>query len=778
MRNNSGFFRVWLVRIVSLFYLWGISNEMTFAQSYVVSPGIPDFTDLTARCVVATYGTTTNPFQEQGIVSNRHQVITMQGTDIFTGDHLNFLPSGESQVVKLGNEYVDGEAESITYHFMVDRDRSVLLLKFAVVFVDPGHMPEYQPRFVVRIMDKDGNLIDACAEYDVSARPDIEGFQTNNYSGIPICWRDWTNVGLDMSALTGKEVQVQLVTYDCALMGHFGYAYFTASCVSHQLALKECGGNQFTIDAPLGFQSYLWQDGRTTPSTRWTQTGEDMNISCEITSATGCRFTLGARITSADQLPEEKELHDTICEGEAYKRYGYDLPEQREIGTFRYENTYFDPATCSDMGMTTLFLTVLPRYYPIEVELCPGESYIANGFNYDHPVSGEYRDTLWYSTTSRCDSVVVLHLIVYPAVEMTNDIVGDKQPCIGSAPSYSISEIWESGSYSWEFPDGYYVISGQGTSRVTVQVTDQAQAGNVNIHFGAAGCATGTEPFALDPKPVYRPELTDTICTGSEYRKQGFAVPAQNNPGVYIFRQYKTTMDGCDSIITLSLTVFETPVLHIQTSDTVICDGTVVKLAVENEKFKPFPFQAPSVVVGDILCEDGSIVKQKEYATSGKVAQGIVFWVDLSGEHGWAVHLYDQSIDCTWSSVYEDIPGLVTSNVYSVASMDTSGYDNTKAIREFGTASEYEAAYSVDFVNGWYIPAIGQLLQLYASIVEVNEGLKKVGGRMILFTDTDEWSYWSSTGVAKSAAWYMEIRGFEDGEVKTKAKKLRSIRSF
>lgn len=33
-----------------------------YAQGYVVSPTVPDFTDITAACVEATLGTTGNPF--------------------------------------------------------------------------------------------------------------------------------------------------------------------------------------------------------------------------------------------------------------------------------------------------------------------------------------------------------------------------------------------------------------------------------------------------------------------------------------------------------------------------------------------------------------------------------------------------------------------------------------------------------------------------------------------------------------------------------------------
>ena len=35
-----------------------------------------------------------------------------------------------------------------------------------------------------------------------------------------------------------------------------------------------------------------------------------------------------------------------------------------------------------------------------------------------------------------------------------------------------------------------------------------------------------------------------------------------------------------------------------------------------------------SVSIGDILCTDGSTVKPEQFASSGKTAEGIVFFVD------------------------------------------------------------------------------------------------------------------------------------------------------
>ena len=111
-------------------------------------------------------------------MEGRHTLITQQGTDPHTGDQLPLLPPGESAVIRLGNVRTGAEAEAITYRFIVEDDAAVLLLKFAVVLEDPGHEAIYQPRFVVRVLDGNGQLVESCAEYDVSAGAGIQGFET------------------------------------------------------------------------------------------------------------------------------------------------------------------------------------------------------------------------------------------------------------------------------------------------------------------------------------------------------------------------------------------------------------------------------------------------------------------------------------------------------------------------------------------------------------------------------------------------------------------------
>ncbi|MDR0872785.1 MAG: leucine-rich repeat domain-containing protein, partial [Prevotellaceae bacterium] len=564
------------------------------ASAYTVAPSCPDFTDINASYSVATTGSTSNPFANTGVVSGRHSIITAQGTDPNTGGALSLLPAGESRVIKLGNDRVGYEAETVTCHFMVDKDRPVLLLKFAVVFEDPAHNVVIQPRFVVRITDKDGNLIEDCAEYDVSAGADLEGFQTYNkgyYS--PIRWRNWTNVGLDMSRYIGKEVQVQFVTYDCAAGGHFGYAYFTAHCIPNILQLENCGGGNYTVEAPDNFASYLWDNGDQTRTSTRSAAETNKTLTCLVTSVTGCRFPLYAYVTnSAPSVPSVYK--DTVCEGETYSKHNFNLHTQFETGEKQYYNTYLNPTTCNGNVTDELILTVLPRYERIEATICQGEDYKANGFEILQPAAGVRYDTIKISSAGaggKCDRFRYLKLTVNVSLNMPNVIQGDHAPCVNEPVVYEFAGAETMTKYSWAFPANAVVLKGRYSSQVTLYFTDDTPA--QVILKGENGCGTGAVSFDVTPCPTYNQRFTDNICTGESYNNYGFNLGVQNTAGYFVHEKKLTTKLGCDSTVMLALQVNPIPTVRIEPIDPVLCypgDEITLYALDENEAMPQFVF--------------------------------------------------------------------------------------------------------------------------------------------------------------------------------------------
>lgn len=229
-----------------------------------------------------------------------------------------------------------------------------------------------------------------------------------------------------------------------------------------------------------------------------------------------------------------------------------------------------------------------------------------------------------------------------------------------------------------------------------------------------------------------------------------------------------TNAVGCDSVVTLHLTMaFE---VSIVASDDTICEGESVTLEVQVDNNQV-------VYVGDILCSDNSIVSPLAWPVTGKTAMGIVFHVDSTGMHGWAVHLHDQNTSIKWGGYGTNIPTMTNYSSAVEAIMDLDGYTNTQNIRNAGGASTFPAAYAVDFDNGWYIPAAGQLRLLYAEIVAINASLQVVNGTK--FPMNSGWYYWSSTEYGDNyAAWCVYIYGHVYRYYRNENGVVRSVRTF
>lgn len=160
---------------------------------------------------------------------------------------------------------------------------------------------------------------------------------------------------------------------------------------------------------------------------------------------------------------------------------------------------------------------------------------------------------------------------------------------------------------------------------------------------------------------------------------------------------------------------------------------------------------AQTAHVGDILCEGDLIVSPANYNASSHNAIGVVFYVDNTGQHGWAIALQDAG-SYAWGCYGSDMPIPNYTNKRQ-AIHDLDGYENTRIVRENCTDSP--AFHAVDFDNGWYVPAIGQLNYLYGNLVEVNASLQVAGGA----TFEGGWRYWSSTESSGYNAWCLSSSG-------------------
>ena len=177
---------------------------------------------------------------------------------------LRTVPDGELASVRLGNWLAGSEAERIEYKYHVDaRSSAVMMLKYAIVLQKPNDSCKPNPGFLLRVLDKNKNLISDCASADfdykaAAASGDPTWHESHPGSASDVVkWKDWTPVGINLSAYDGQDLTVQLTSYDCGGGGHYGYSYFTLHCTDGKFKGMKCGEINPVFEAPDGFV-YRW----------------------------------------------------------------------------------------------------------------------------------------------------------------------------------------------------------------------------------------------------------------------------------------------------------------------------------------------------------------------------------------------------------------------------------------------------------------------------------------------------------------------------------------
>lgn len=284
------------------------------------------------------------------------------------------------------------------------------------------------------------------------------------------------------------------------------------------------------------------------------------------------------------------------------------------------------------------------------------------------------------------------------------------------------------------------------------------------------GCdSVTTLVLTVNPAPHADTKVTITNLMGSyTWDKTG---ETYTETGLY--SKVYTTEDGCDSLDLLYLTIIE-----VDTSTNIICVGDTTELGIiatapditwENE------YHAKGNAIGDLLLDDGTIIKPDDYNPEMHATpKGVIFYLDESGLHGWALALKDAYAGmCTWSrgpaTVYENVNGLHQFPVVIDAIADTAGYGNTMEIKRTAEAAPGEdfamnapAAYYCYYYDhltgatgtqfkGWYMPSIGQLNILYLNRANVSTTL----GKTSLSAQQLKNQYYQSSTEASSSNAYM-----------------------
>ena len=220
-------------------------------------------------CYTGTYpGTNANWGPVGPPVAGRHELMTGSAVDLYGGFPV-VAPGGGTYSLKLGNDQVGAQTERVRYYIHVPNNANnySFTYKYAVVFQDPGHQPQDQPKFLIKAYDSvTGNLVPCSDRLYVSGTPGLGVIQSSVGSGV--YYLPWQSGSINLSGQSGKTIILDVENYDCALSGHFGYGYFdVVSCGTYNAVIAACAlsGNGLTLAAPPGYLTYQWYTANWTP---------------------------------------------------------------------------------------------------------------------------------------------------------------------------------------------------------------------------------------------------------------------------------------------------------------------------------------------------------------------------------------------------------------------------------------------------------------------------------------------------------------------------------
>ena len=417
-------------------------------------------------------------------------------------------------------------------------------------------------------------------------------------------------------------------TYTCTFRNSYGctstqdvtISVFAAPTISGTTAI--CSGNSTTLTAS-GADSYLWDNGATTPSITVTEAG-----TYTVTGSTsdGCSGSAGVTV-SVGALPTITIGGNTsFCQGASttLTAMGGDTYEWNN-GTTGSTLTATTPGTYTVTGTNasgcsntaSIQVTTKPSYVnlPVSAAICQGASYNAMGSTFS--TAGTYHIEGY--TTEGCDSIIDLTLTVNQLPSPT--ITGNTNICEGVSTTLAAlggtSFLWNNGSteqainvsnagvYSVIVTDangcsnstsatvgvntrptvtisGSTAICAGNSTTLTAQGADSylwnngsngqsisvTNAGTYTVTGTSANGCDNTTAVTVTVNPVYtNVPITQAICEGSSYNFFGTLLTTAGN-----YSHSGTTLAGCDSVVNLSLTVNPLPTATIS-GNTTFCEG-------------------------------------------------------------------------------------------------------------------------------------------------------------------------------------------------------------
>lgn len=529
--------------------------------------------------------------------TNRHEIISDSTAVDHYGGFPQLCPYGGKYSVKLGNDSIGKGAEGISYTFTVPTtvDTFTFTYFYAVVFENPGHPDEQQPRFFVTAYEVATGQIINCASYNYVSTGSLPGFNISpRNSGV--LYKDWTPTSLQFAGLQGKQVRLEFRTADCTLGRHFGYAYLdvASGCTNILATAPYCiETNSLILNAPYGFQNYTWYNTNyssvignqqsITLSPPPTTTGSYW-VDCVPYPGYGCRDTFEARVKP---LP----VPDTPAATPSY--------------------TY-----CQNQFATTLTATASQGNFLLWYNVATGGTGSQTAPQPSTSTSGDFDYYVTQKALFGCESFrrkITVHVLPTPQPSFTISNVRQCQ----NGNNFSITNNTtnqQNVAFTWNFGDGNTLV----TNLDTTITHTYSNSGQYNISLSATNgntCTANASPKSVYviPKPIANFTYPTIICpnqttvalndnssvpnglstvTAWYWNIDGNTYTIKNPPsfiptsniGVQV-KQVATTQEGCRSDTNYVILHIYTQPVASYTHNIPLCNNEVVNLS--NQSYLP-----------------------------------------------------------------------------------------------------------------------------------------------------------------------------------------------
>ena len=548
------------VRIRSAYY--DPEENSTLRSNYVYVSNIlvycPEnhcinYVDLYGPNVVCTYGkhekhVGQSPYDSIGVIDygpdseNSKHTLHVDPTEVDprADGMLHTVPDGAMASVRLGNWNPDGNAQSITYNIHVDTtSQGILILKYAVVLDNSGHNRDEEPYFRMEILDSnDQPLGDLCGKADftysdaVAAAQDLDSWHLTTYQGGELAWKDWTSVGVDLMNYHNQDIKVRITSADCGQWVHFGYGYFTLDCANAHIETENCGNeSSVTCKAPEGFAYYWYKNDDFNDPAEGDPYSQTLEVDATRTKYT-CRVSF---VEEPDCYFEISTTSEPRCP----------VPE------YTYEPIYED---CMSNLKFTNTSHVMNKFDGDEHHTT--EPTNESLWSFRSLVTGQVRTTSATNPTYRCrDEGDIVEVTMTTYIGANNSCDSTRVDTIVMQNIVPMNDTVRVITCSEE----PYKFDGKWFETDTVY---QARTPNF------AGCDSITTLFLkFHPKPddVY---IHDSICSDQAVVIDG----KRYNEPVERLQILMKTVNGCDSVIYLTLTVNERIKVQVDTVPFICAD--------------------------------------------------------------------------------------------------------------------------------------------------------------------------------------------------------------